>query len=189
MKMKTTKNYEVNYCNMCQNGYRISRRIWWIRMFNHINTLTALLMNYLWSREHKWYRVSTFTHIPKDRNCDICLRTKITRSSCRRRAGTIVPRAENFGDSITADHKILSEGSESRNDHRYTVVVQDLATQWLRSYPCKTKTSQDTEKVYHDTNGLNHGPVWKTQSFLLNGIYMVILWQDYYGKGNSRKFF
>ena len=37
------------------------------------------------------------------------------------------------------------------------------------------------------TNGLSHGPVWKTQSFFLNGICMVILWQDYYGKGNLRK--
>ena len=27
----------------------------------------------------------------------------------------------------------------------------------------------------HDTIGRNHGPVWKTQSFLLNEIYMVIL--------------
>ena len=41
--------------------------------------------------------------------------------------------------------------------------------------------------VYHDTNGLNHGPVSKTQLFLLNGICMVILWQDYYGNGNLRK--
>ena len=41
--------------------------------------------------------------------------------------------------------------------------------------------------VYHDTNGLNNGPVWKIQSFLLNEICMVILWQDYYGKGNLRK--
>ena len=40
--------------------------------------------------------------------------------------------------------------------------------------------------VYHDTNGQNHGPVWKTQSFLLSGICTVILWQDYYGKGNLR---
>ena len=31
-------------------------------------------------------------------------------------------------------------------------------------------------------------PVWKTQSFLLNGISMVILWQGFfYGKGNFRK--
>ena len=43
--------------------------------------------------------------------------------------------------------------------------------------------------VYQNTNGQNHGPAWKTQSFLLNEIGMVTLWQDYYGKGNSRKFF
>ena len=41
--------------------------------------------------------------------------------------------------------------------------------------------------VYHDTNGLNHGPVWKMQLFFSNGICTVILWQDYYGKGNLRK--
>ena len=50
--------------------------------------------NYLQSREQKWYRVST--HFPKDRNCDICLRTKITRGSCRKRTGTVVPRAKNW---------------------------------------------------------------------------------------------
>ena len=43
--------------------------------------------------------------------------------------------------------------------------------------------------VYHDTNGQNHGPVWKTQSFLLSEICTVILWQDYYGKGNSTEFY
>ena len=34
-----------------------------------------------------------------------------------------MPRAENFGYLITADHKVLSEESESRNNHRYAVVV------------------------------------------------------------------
>ena len=87
-----------------------------------------------------------YTHFLKDPNCDIWLKTKITRASCRRRASTVVPRTENFGDMITADHKILSEGSESRNNHLCAVVVQDLATQWLQSYPCKTKTSQETQK-------------------------------------------
>ena len=43
--------------------------------------------------------------------------------------------------------------------------------------------------VYHDTNGLNHGPVWKIQSFLLSEICTVILWQDSCGKGNLRKFY
>ena len=42
--------------------------------------------------------------------------------------GGVVPRAENVGDLKTTDHKVLSEGCESRNSHRYVVVVQDLAT-------------------------------------------------------------
>ena len=89
---------------------------------------------------------SVCTHFPKDPHCDICLKTKITRAPCRKRTGTVVPRAEKFGDLITADHKILSEGSESRNNHRYAVVAQDLAKQWLQSFPCKTKTFQETQK-------------------------------------------
>ena len=44
---------------------------------------------------------SVCTHLPKDRNCEICKRTKITRTPCTRRNGEAVPRAENFGDLIT----------------------------------------------------------------------------------------
>ena len=82
---------------------------------------------------------SVYTHSPKDRNCEICQRTKITRAPCRRRTGGAVPRAEIVGSLITGDHKVLSESCESRNNHRYAIVVQDLATQWIQSYPCKTK--------------------------------------------------
>ena len=89
---------------------------------------------------------SVYTHFPKDRNCEICQRTKMTRAPCRRRNGDAVPRAENFGDLITADHKVLSDNCESRNNHRYAVVVQDLATQWIQAYPCKNKTSQETQR-------------------------------------------
>ena len=39
---------------------------------------------------------SVYTHFPKDRNCGICQRTKITRAPCRRRNGGAVPRAENL---------------------------------------------------------------------------------------------
>ena len=81
-------------------------------------------------------RHSIFTHFPKDRNCEVCMWTKITKAPCRRRTGEAVPRAEKkFGDLITADQKVLNEESESRNNHRYAVVVQDLATQWIQSYP------------------------------------------------------
>ena len=38
---------------------------------------------------------SVFTHFPKDPNCEICLKTKITRAS-----------AEKFGDLIAPDHKL-----------------------------------------------------------------------------------
>ena len=85
----------------------------------------------------------------------ISLKTEIARSvkgpklqgaPCRRRNGGAVPRAANFGDLMTADHKVLSDTCESRNNHRYAVVVQDLATQRIQSYPCKTKTSQETQR-------------------------------------------
>ena len=109
----------------------------------------VLLMDYLWSprskRSEDLGKHSVYTHFPTDRNCDICQKTKITRAPCRRRIGGVVPRAENFGDLITADHKVFSENCESRNNHRYAIVVQDLATQWIQSYPCKTKTSQETQ--------------------------------------------
>ena len=91
---------------------------------------------------------SVETHFPKDRNCEICKRTKITRAACRRRNGGAVPRAEKFGDLITADHKVLSDNCESRNNHRFAVVVQDLATQWIQAYPCKNKNfTRNTEKL------------------------------------------
>ena len=91
---------------------------------------------------------SVYTHFPKDRNCEICKRTKITRAPCRRRNGETVPRADNFGDLITADHKVPSDNCESRNNHRYAVVVQDLATQWIQAYPCKKQDfTRNPEKL------------------------------------------
>ena len=89
---------------------------------------------------------SILTHFPKDRHCEVRKRTKTTTVPRRKRTGEAVLRAENFGDLRTADHKVLSEGGESRNKHRYVVVVQDLTTRWIQSYPCKIKTSQETER-------------------------------------------
>ena len=48
-------------------------------------------------------------------------RTKITRAPCRRR------------------HSRSHEGCESRHNHRYAVVVHDLATQWIQPYCVKQK--------------------------------------------------
>ena len=78
----------------------------------------------------------------------------------------------NFGDLITADHKVLSDNCESRNNHRYAVLVQDLAKQWIQAYPCKNKTSPETQrslqkflererkpKVIYTDNSLEFGKV------------------------------
>ena len=51
------------------------------------------------------------------------------------------------GDLIAADHKVLNEESESRNNHRYAVVVQDLVTQWIQCYPCRTGDGEESTKV------------------------------------------
>ena len=40
----------------------------------------------------------------------------------------------------------MKDVCESRTNHRHAVVVQDLATQWIQSCPCKTKTSPETER-------------------------------------------
>ena len=78
------------------------------------------------SRKH-----SIFIHFPKDRYYE-AKRTKITMVLCGERSGDAVPRAETFGDLITGDHKVLSEGCGSRNKLRCAVVVQDLATQLIQ---------------------------------------------------------
>ena len=113
---------------------------------SHASSSHEVSLEPTFKRREDLSKHSVYTHFPKDRNCEICQRTKITRAPCRRRNGGAVPRAENFGDLITADHKVLSENCESRNNHRHAVVVQDLATQWIQTYPCKTKTSQETQR-------------------------------------------
>ena len=94
---------------------------------SHASSSHELSLEATLARSADFGKHSVYTHFPKDQNCEICQRTKITSAPCRRRIGGAVPRAENFGDLITADHKVLSEGCESRNNYRYAVVVPDLA--------------------------------------------------------------
>ena len=61
------------------------------------------------SRKH-----GVYIHFPKDRNCEMCKRTKITRALCRRRTAEALLRAEKFGalnietiDDARSWHKIL----------------------------------------------------------------------------------
>ena len=113
---------------------------------SHASSSHEVSLEPTFNRREVLCKHSVKTHFPKDRNCEICQRTKITRAPCRGRNGGAVPRDANFGDLITADHNFLSDKCESRNNHRYAVVVQDLATQWIQAYPCKTRTSQETQR-------------------------------------------
>ena len=102
---------------------------------SHASSCHEVFLKPTFKRREDLGKYSVYTNFPKNRNCEICKRTKITRAPCRSCNGGAVPRAEKLGDLITADHKVLSDNCES---HRYAVVVQDLATQWIQSYPCKT---------------------------------------------------
>ena len=113
---------------------------------SHASSSHEASLEPIFKRREDLCKHSAHTHFLKDRNCEICQRTKITWALCRRRNGGAVPRPEIFGDLITAGHKVLSDNCESRNNHRYAVVVQDLATQWIQAYPCETKTSQETQR-------------------------------------------
>ena len=121
------------------------------------------------SRKHGIY-----AHFPKDRNCEVCLRTKMTRAPCRRRTGEALPWAERFGDLIKADRKVLNEEGESRDNHRYAAMVQDLATQWnsilirvkqrhhMRSEKSLRKVLgavTHSQKSFHTDNSLEFGKI------------------------------
>ena len=72
--------------------------------------LMKLLLEPTTKRREDLGKHSVYNHFPKDRNCEICQRTKITRAPFRRRNGGALVRAENF-------HK----GCDSRNNHRCAV--------------------------------------------------------------------
>ena len=107
-------------------------------------------------------------------------------------------RTTTFCDIITADHRVLIEEGELQNNQRYAIDVQDLATQWIQSYPCKSKTSQkmarilrkfigpeENPKVTHTCNSLEFGKAcedlhWNHRAFTPNRTVT-------YGKAEEQK--
>ena len=80
-------------------------------------------------------------------SCEICQRT-VSQGPVQKTNGAAVPRAENVGDLTTADHKVLSDNCESRNNHRYAVVVQDLANSMYPSISVQNKNfTRNPEKL------------------------------------------
>ena len=101
---------------------------------------------------------------------------------------------------LKKDHQLLKlKQHKSWIFSPYCILALDKKqTMYLLKPKCKRKMFPNFSKfqnrnvqtfgiVYHGTNGLNFGPVWETQSFLLTEICMVILWQDCCGRGSLRK--
>ena len=91
---------------------------------------------------------------------------------------------------------VTNDGCKSDRCHfkttRQTQYLLTPRSKWKMHHHCSKFRSQNVQTfgyVYQNTNGLNHGPVWKIQSFLWSEICTVILRQDYCGKGNSRTFY
>ena len=127
------------------------REIWWMMKFHYKEAFTPVfLMKFLLSQLQRDVRIWVNTVFIL-----ISLKTEIARSvhgpklqmpHARDAVANSYLEPQHFGDLITANHKVLSDNCESRNNHRYAVVVQDLATQWFQAYPCKNKTSQETQR-------------------------------------------
>ena len=102
-----------------------------------------------------------YLYLPKDRNCEVCLRTKMTRAPCRRRTGDALHRAEKFGDLITADHKVLYE--ERVNHETITGTVSLYKIFPLTEFnPFRAK-----QRLHKKRNRVDESPqVATTQSFL-----------------------
>ena len=86
--------------------------------------------------------------------------------------------------------KMVYEGFQNVQHQQLMQCPLTLKSKWKmhhHSWKFRSQNVQIFGFVYHDTNGPNDGPVWKNQSFLLNEICTVILWQDCYGKANLRK--
>ena len=129
MKTKTTKHNGATRCILVYwNGCKNSEKISWMIEFLNAETLTpAFLMNHLQSPHPREVRIWVNTVFILT-----SLKTEIARSV--RGPKLQGHRAEDalaepylvqkkWGNLITADHKVLSEGCESRNNHRYAVVV------------------------------------------------------------------
>ena len=145
INIRTPYRYGETCCEICEEFTEKFRRWWSVSIKGHPQ---ALLMNQIRNVLQKWHRGNTVFSLTSRK-------TKIAKHAREPKLQGFLTRNALvmqyfvqiiFGDLITNYQKILGGVCESRNNHRHAVVVQDLATQWIQSYPCKTKTSQETQR-------------------------------------------
>ena len=184
IKRNPRRNRVTRCVPISRSGCNNSGKFWWMMKFQYTETLTPVpLMKHLQSpcsREVSIWVSTVFALIS--------LKTEI--ASSLKGPKLQEPHAEDasvelyfvlkfFGDLITAHHKVLSDNCESRNNHLFAIVVQDLATQWIQAYPCKSKTSKETKrslqkflepdwkpKVIYTDNSLEFGKAFEDLSWI-----------------------
>ena len=130
---------------------------------SHASSSHEVSLEPTFKRREDLCKHSVKTHFLKDRNCEICQRTKITRVPCRRRNGGAVPRAENFGDLITADHKVLSESCESRNN----IDTQSWCRTWPPNGSSHIRAKQKLRRKHKEACKSSWSPTGILKSFFL----------------------
>ena len=109
--------------------------------------------------------------------------------------GRVVLRCETVKDD-SGSHAVFTEHGSSRSQMTAAKIMDvisrlpDCDGQAADEESAKTQVKMEDDPkflkfqnrnvhtcgfAYHNTNGLNHGPIWKIQSFLLNEICTVIL--------------
>ena len=169
----TRKNRRIRW-QIFLSDWRSSQKIWWTQNCMHPHTVLRTQIRNILRKCNKIkeapYLYPIYTHFPKDQNCEVCLRTKMTRAPCRRRTGEALLRGDKFGDLITAEQKSSQWGMWIKGQS--PVRCRDykiLPTQWIQSYPCKTKTSHETERSLSKFLEPSHKP--KAVYRQLNGIW------------------
>ena len=94
-------------------------------------------MNFQWNREQKWNRVRVRTvYVRTFRRTQTCLKTKITRASCRRRTGTVVPQNSQWRKWIAKQSSICRGGTRfgTHSGYSHTRVKQKLPSRPRRAW-------------------------------------------------------
>ena len=84
--------------------------------------------------------------------------------------------------------KLSYQDAQDKQRTQYQLTPRSKWQMSHRYWKFQSQNVQIFGYVYQNTSGQNQGPAWKTQWFPLSEICTAILWQDYYGKGNSRSF-
>ena len=104
---------------------------------------------------------SVYPHFPKNPNCDICFKNESKEGFFQKTYWYSRAQSGKNGDLMTADHKILSRGSESRDNNRDDKIWQHSGyspTRAKQKLPRRPKENGEFPGAYTD-DSLEFGKV------------------------------